>query len=75
MHLTYREHVLGTAATEQEARVMARHLPRPSAVRETEDGQWNVVQLLPAKWEPSRSSVVNGTVTASAGGSRRRSYA
>jgi hypothetical protein len=73
--LTYREHVLAQAETEEEARVMARHLPRPSAIRRHDDGQWVVVQLLPARWEPTRSDVVAGVVTAGSGGSRRRSYA
>ena len=74
MGLTYREHALGVAATEDEARVMARHLPRPSAVRQQADGTWAVLQLLPARWEPTRSDVVAGVVTAGSGGSRRRSY-
>lgn len=74
MRLTYREHVLATADSEDDARVQARHLPRPSAVRQQNDGTWVVVQLLPARWEPSRAGVVDGVVTAGAGGSRRRSY-
>ena len=74
VRLTYREHVLATADSQEDARVLARHLPRPSAVRETDDGQWAVVQLLPARWEPARSDVVDGVVTASGGGSRRRAF-
>ena len=74
VRLTYREHILATAENQDDARMLARRLPRPSAVRQQDDGQWAVVQLLPARWEPTRSNVVEGQLVPSGGGSRRRAF-
>ena len=52
--MSYSDKVLATAATRDEARALARTLPRPSSVRQTDGGEWIVVQLLPAKWSPAQ---------------------
>lgn len=56
--MTYSEKVLATAATRDEARAKARTLPRPSSVRQDENGGWMVVQLLPSTWTPARVTKV-----------------
>ncbi len=51
--MTYREEVLATADSHEEARMLARTLPRPRLVRLGEDRRWSVIRLRPAQWEPA----------------------
>ncbi len=58
--VTYRTKILARAATRDDARVLARTLPRPSSIRQLDDGSWAVVQLLPTPWEPRADIGVGG---------------
>ena len=51
--MTFSEKVLATADDRDDARELARSLPRPNMVRQADDGSWMVLQLLPAKWVPA----------------------
>lgn len=51
--MTYHEKVLAMADDRDEARRIARTLPRPNAVRQVDVGKWAVVKLLPTKWSPA----------------------
>lgn len=51
--MSYEERIMASALDYDSACRLARTLPRPSTIRQDDDGVWRVVRLLPAGWEPT----------------------